>query len=132
MTNLRERATATCPKCKREFEGRFSAEGRLIMCLACHAACMRAFRQRTPLTAEQRLKDNVRSYANVYLRRGMLRRLPCAECGDDRAQMHHHDYAKPLEVEWLCRPCHLARHGRLPVLQMTAVQILHWIEKMAA
>lgn len=30
--------------------------------------------------------------------------------------MHHADYDKPLEVTWLCRPCHLAVHGVVPEL----------------
>ncbi len=25
---------------------------------------------------------------------------------------HHADYSKPLNVEWLCRACHLAEHGK--------------------
>lgn len=51
-----------------------------------------------------------RSYANVYKRRGKLTQEPCSECGSPDSQMHHHDYTKPLEVEWLCRKCHLKRH----------------------
>lgn len=30
--------------------------------------------------------------------------------------MHHPDYSKPLEVVWMCRPCHLAEHKRLEAL----------------
>jgi hypothetical protein len=28
-----------------------------------------------------------------------------------RLQGHHHDYAKPLEVEWLCHACHQQAHA---------------------
>ncbi len=31
----------------------------------------------------------------------------CASCQQVRkVQMHHPDYAQPLLVEWLCKPCH--------------------------
>lgn len=35
----------------------------------------------------------------------------CEDCGRDRPlQGHHEDYDRPLDVVWLCRPCHVDRH----------------------
>lgn len=61
------------------------------------------------MTEAQKIKDRARSYAGVYKRRGKLVERPCQVCGA-KAEMHHHDYSKPLEVEWLCRLHHLALH----------------------
>lgn len=62
------------------------------------------------LPNDQRIKANVRSYANTYVKRGVLIKKPCEKCGEPKAQMHHEDYSKPLEVVWLCRPCHMQTH----------------------
>ena len=72
---------------------------------------MREWRKSHPMTPEQRRKDNCRSYAGVYYRRGLLKKQPCEDCGSKDTQMHHDDYSKPLKVIWLCRGCHLARHS---------------------
>ncbi len=79
-------------------------------CAVCHAAYMRRWRSENQVSEEERLKGVARAYANVYKRRGKLIQQPCAKCGDAKSEMHHHDYSKPLEVEWLCRKCHLAEH----------------------
>jgi hypothetical protein len=79
-------------------------------CLQCHAAWMREWRKGRPMTPEQRRRDAARSYAGVYKRRGRLAPQPCRVCGSEKVEMHHEDYDKPLDVTWLCRPCHLALH----------------------
>jgi hypothetical protein len=61
------------------------------------------------MSPEQRKKGSARAYAREYLKRGKIVRRGCEVCGA-RAQMHHDDYDKPLEVRWLCRPHHLAHH----------------------
>lgn len=50
------------------------------------------------------------------IRRGTLVRAPCAECGHPRSDAHHADYSRPLDVEWLCRRHHVARH-RKPIVK---------------
>lgn len=62
------------------------------------------------LSDVERRKANCRSYANVYQRRGKLKKEPCEKCGVDHAEKHHDDYARPLDVRWMCRPCHLEHH----------------------
>ena len=35
----------------------------------------------------------------------------CSNCGQTRRlEAHHHDYAEPLQVTWLCRGCHARAH----------------------
>ena len=79
-------------------------------CLACHRESMKAFRMSHVLNGEARQRMNARCYAHTYIRRGKIKREPCAKCGDPNAQMHHADYSKPLQIEWLCEFCHHARH----------------------
>lgn len=44
----------------------------------------------------------------------MARPLSCPVCGATRRiHAHHDDYAKPLDVRWLCPKCHQAEHVRL-------------------
>jgi hypothetical protein len=43
------------------------------------------------------------------LKSGKIHRHPCCICGN-KAQAHHEDYSKPLDVIWLCLRHHADRH----------------------
>jgi uncharacterized protein (DUF983 family) len=49
------------------------------------------------------------------LRDGKITKPPkCERCSRDYGlHAHHDDYSKPLEVMWLCAPCHGERHREL-------------------
>lgn len=96
----------TCGNCGREHEKRTG-----LYCCFCHAAYTREWRKTHPMSAEAKKRDAARSYAAVYKKRGKLKQKPCEYCGDKNSQMHHIDHELPLDVTWLCRPCHLAWHA---------------------
>jgi hypothetical protein len=41
------------------------------------------------------------------IRKGTLTRNPCEVCNSIKAESHHPDYSKPLEVRWLCKFHHI-------------------------
>jgi len=74
----------------------------------------RAMQRRYSVERRQRdpKKYAARSAVSNALRDGRLTKQPC-KCGETKVQAHHHDYSKPLDVEWLCFRCHRnERHGQ--------------------
>lgn len=65
-------------------------------------------------------EDSAQNKVENAIQRGRLTRPTiCERCGrephpfrDGRSaiQAHHHDYGKPLDVQWLCQPCHHQVH----------------------
>lgn len=57
----------------------------------------------------------------------LARPLECSECRRVHRQIqgHHEDYAKPLDVVWLCPSCHQRRHrfSRNPYATMLRVPV---------
>ena len=47
------------------------------------------------------------------LKRGLIQKEPCQNCGERESEAHHPDYERPLLVWWLCRACHKAHHRAL-------------------
>lgn len=78
--------------------------------------------------SEKRMKANIEQvkkyrgkYTNKYLAHNMVNNairnskivkpLQCEKCKEKtNLHGHHDDYAKPLEVRWLCVPCHSHWH----------------------
>jgi ribosomal protein S27AE len=63
--------------------------------------------------AEDERRRRAHSAVSYAIRRGDLVRQPCCRCGDSKSVAHHEDYDKPLDVMWLCQPCHKQRHKEL-------------------
>jgi hypothetical protein len=58
-------------------------------------------------------KERARSLLAYHVRKGYIVKQPCCRCGNTKAQAHHPDYSKPLEIVWLCRACHMeGEHGQ--------------------
>lgn len=60
-------------------------------------------------------KRLARSRVADAIRYGKMKRLACVKCGK-KAQAHHPDYSKALDVVWLC-PAHHAETHRYARLQ---------------
>ena len=63
--------------------------------------------------AEDKRRQVAHSAVARAIRNGSLVRVPCVRCGEQKSLAHHEDYDKPLDVMWLCQPCHKQRHKEL-------------------
>lgn len=63
----------------------------------------------------EQYKMGARRILRTAIETGKMKRQPCAVCGKSPADGHHDNYAKPLEVRWLCRIHHVAEHAKAKV-----------------
>lgn len=75
----------------------------------------RGNRQNSDYLKEYREKYPRKYKAHAMIRnaisRGVLFKESCSECGSDfSVHAHHDDYAKPLNIRWLCAACHKKWH----------------------
>jgi hypothetical protein len=121
----------TCRDCKRElpieefYKHPMMGDGHLNKCADCVRLRVKKHRERN--LEKIRAYDRARGYrpsaaekivarnaVNHALARGEIEVKPCERCGFGiGVQAHHEDYNKPLEVVWLCRPCHGQRHREI-------------------
>ena len=91
------------------------ASGRLVFrpanrCIECNREYWAIRRKTHPLSEKELVKRRVRQIAQAAVKSGKLIRQPCECCGKKLVEAHHDDYAKPLEVRWLCKIHHRAFH----------------------
>ena len=73
----------------------------------------------TPVNLIQSYNDIAAPHARIVnninrlIASGKIKRQPCSKCGVAKADAHHEDYSKPMEIVWLCRKCHKARHAEI-------------------
>lgn len=133
----------TCFKCKLskpldEFiRNRNKPLGHDYLCVDCKRDMMREFAKRPKYveasrryqtSPEGRAKINARrrrdyrlnkhkTYAKLMaeqaVRDGRIIKTPCIKCGNPDSRGHHPNYAKPLEVIWLCQAHHSEEHRRI-------------------
>ena len=87
-------------------------------------------KQSVPKTKEALAADLV----GRAVRAKKLTRKPCVVCGSDKAQGHHEDYDKPLEVEWLCIRHHHDRHIHMRDQEILGKPVLafpDWLQAMS-
>jgi ribosomal protein S27AE len=62
---------------------------------------------------EDKRRSIAHSAVSRAIKNGILAKAACFRCGDTKSLAHHEDYDKPLDVIWLCQPCHKQRHKEI-------------------
>lgn len=80
------------------------------LCVECYKK-IRNDKREDPEYALHVLKDRVRSLTRSYISRGILIKGTCEACGtNENIDAHHDDYAKPMDIRWLCKKHHREHH----------------------
>ena len=87
----------------------------------CSRRCKGVLYSRTMATPAGTKKEKQRANGLVNMRQRsgkLVSPTACEDCGQvKKLDKHHEDYAKPGEVNWLCRSCHMKRHRAVGVPQ---------------
>lgn len=75
------------------------------------------FETRLNVCKKHPTRENASRVIDEGVRAGIIKRPDhCSGCGcsdkEHRIEAHHNDYSKPLDVIWLCTPCHRALDAR--------------------
>ena len=106
--------TARCKKCLSDYDKtranlpkRVEARKLYAKTETGKAAAIRAKRKYIERCA---VKRGVHVITGNAIRDGKLVKQPCEVCGAKKVHAHHDDYAKPLDVRWLCPKHHMQWH----------------------
>ena len=77
----------------------------------------KVFETRLATCKKSPTKKNAYYVVDAAIKAGVIERPHvCSGCGcsdeEHRIEAHHHDYSRPLDVIWLCTPCHRRMDAR--------------------
>ena len=108
-----------CKSCHRLFVGqnRLKNLGRIRQYDRDRAANPARKARQVETTRRWREADPRRTHCHNVVRyavkTGRLTKTGCERCQCEKAYAHHDSYDEPLNVMWLCQPCHKQRHKEL-------------------
>jgi hypothetical protein len=115
-----------CPRCKRA-RSNLANETRDLSAYAARrypsrAEYHRAYYQKRRLDAEYLRRRKARRVLAYAIETGRVAKTPCERCGSMKPEGHHVDYARPLDVHWFCRRCHMKMAHRMDIDAMLAAR----------
>jgi hypothetical protein len=114
-----------CSKCKSVksesefFRDSTAGDGLQSHCKQCRKSNRKAYSypesdktRRNKYAKSNQIKIQAQDKLNKAVKQGkIIRPSSCSKCGIDCCpDGHHFDYGKPLDVIWLCKPCHKQTH----------------------
>ena len=127
----------TCVKCRKEKELNLfyrdirHRDGLSSYCKDCHNDIVKITHQKKPEKYKEYRRIYQKTHKSSYqlknpnaikanlkvreaVRNGVLKRLPCEECGNEKVCAHHpfYRYSEPLKVIWLCAKHHKFVHTK--------------------
>jgi transposase-like protein len=106
--------TARCKKCLSNYDKSRANEPHRVEArkayLKTEAGKSAATKAKKRYIERSAIKRGAHVIVGNAIRDGRLIRMPCEICGSVSVHAHHDDYAKPLEVRWLCPKHHKQWH----------------------
>ena len=94
---------------------KYRSSGLSSRCKKCNAELVKKI-DRTDYFYQYRLENKLKLQAKwkvkYALKTGKIKRKVCEICGK-KAEAHHEDYSKPLEVKWFCHKHHMGVHKQI-------------------
>lgn len=105
---------AKCKQCQKEYDNKRLKDPKRMQMRrdyqktekgkAAHAKATKRWQEKNAI------KRGVHVITGNAIRDGILKKKPCEICGSKTVHAHHDDYAKPLNVRWLCDEHHNEWH----------------------
>lgn len=64
-------------------------------------------------------KESARKITTRAIKKGLITKQPCKDCGEINSEAHHEDYSLPYDIVWYCKYHHSQRHRELRKEGMT-------------